>query len=111
MKLLKTKTNLAGGKQESQGSAGPESVFSGNRGCPNKKDGGEDGPPRDRETYYTGPVSTKSHSLAATSASLEVVLRGRYNPYYGYADNPELRRSKENRPQTVASDAHFGLAL
>ena len=96
--------------KRARGLPGRRASFPAVAGVPNKKDGGEGRPPRDRETYCTGPVSTTGYNLAATGASLEVALGGRYNPYYGYADNPELRGSKENRPQTVASDVHFGLA-
>ena len=111
MNLLRTKTNLADGEQESQWFAETESVFSDNRGCPNKMDGGEAGPPLERETYCSGPVSPTRSGLVAHSASMEVALGGRYNPYYGYADDPELRRPQEDRPQTVASDLPFALAL
>jgi hypothetical protein len=109
--LLKTLRNLAAGQPESQEYARPESVFSDSRGCPNKKDRGEDGPRRDRETYYPGPVSTPGHKQKSSSTLLEVALRGRYDPYYGYADYPKLRRLKENQPQTVALVTHFGVAL
>ena len=109
--LLKTIRNLTAVQAESQEYARTESVFSDSRGCPNKKDRGEDGPRRNRETYYTAPVSTQGDTEKNSSALLEVALRGRYNPYYGYADDPKLRRSKENQPQTAASALHFGIAL